>query len=293
MKAIVSKRLILFSIVLLLAASCRQQAPVQAPIVVAPPAPQAKPEERVTLVLSVGGVRGLAHIGAIDAVKQGGVKVHSVFGNSMGAVIGGMYATAPNSDLAKRYRDFIAAYQRRLEESTPVYKKMAIWLRLSDVEFDNKVFEEALSEFLGKVRIENLPVRFATSYKYRQGDSIRDEGRVSGDLAEAIARSANNPFIFKSDKLVYIDPGIDRMSAIPVEDACRTFRPDRVIAVNVTGDPVIFSRDMTCKVTEVKLNIPDFRPEEELGGSGRNFNWLYKVGFDGMTQALAKLRDTN
>ncbi len=288
MTAITPTRLIPV-MMLLLVTACVHQVPVQTTVPTSPPPPQVKAEERITLVLSVGGVRGLAHIGAIDALKQQGVKIHSVFGNSMGAIVGGLYATAPNSDLARRYRDLIAAYQAKIERETPVYKKMAIWLRLSDVEFDNKRFEAVMDEFFGRVRIENLPVRFATSYKYRQGDSIRDEGRVSGDLAEAIARSANNPFIFKSDKLIYIDPGIDRMSAIPVEDACRTFRPDRVIAVNVTGDPVIYSKDMTCKITEVKLNIPEFKPEEELGGTGRNFEWLYRVGFDSMVEALKKL----
>jgi predicted acylesterase/phospholipase RssA len=255
----------------------------------APSQPQANPEERVTLVLSVGGVRGLAHIGAIDALKRKGIKIHSVFGNSMGAVIGGLYATAPNSDLATRYRELIAAYQSKSEQDTPVYRKVAIWLKLSDVEFDNKRFETVMSDYFGRVKIENLPVKFATSYKIRQGNSIRDEGRVSGDLAEAIARSTNNPFIFKSGQLDYIDPGIDRMSAIPVEDACRTFQTERIVAVNVTGDSTYYSRQMTCKVTEVKLNIPDFRPEEELSGSGRNFEWLYRVGFDGMTDALGKL----
>lgn len=275
-------------VALILTASCSHPASVR-PTVPVPASPAVKVEERITIVLSVGGVRGLAHIGAIDALKQRGTRIDSIFGNSMGAIIGGLYCTAPHSDLIRRYRELIAAYQKRIEQDTPVYKKMAIWLRLSEVEFDNKQFEAAMSDYFGRVRIENLPVRFATSYKFRQGDSVRDEGRISGDLAEAIARSANNPFIFKNAQLTYIDPGIDRMSTIPVEDACRTFRPDRIIAVNVTGDPIFYSKDMTCKLTEIKLNIPEFKAEEELGGMGRNFDWLYRVGFDGMADALNKL----
>ncbi len=56
----------------------------------------------------------------------------------MGAVVGGLYVTAPNSDLTARYRALIAAYQKRTEESTPLYRKVAIWLRLTELSFENK-----------------------------------------------------------------------------------------------------------------------------------------------------------
>ena len=284
----VPHRLLLCSLFLLLAAgSCSR--PKQAQV----PAPEPKPpvpakEERITLVLSVGGSRGLAHIGAIDALKQKGVRIHSVFGNSMGAVIGGLYVTAPNSDLTARYRALIALYQKKTEENTPLYRKVAIWLRLTEPAFENKTFEAAMDELFGHMRIEDLPTRFATSYKVREGNTIKDVGRLSGNLAEALARSANNPFIFKNADLVFIDPGIDRISAVPVEDAFRVFRPDRIIAVNVTGDPMFQSKDVTCAVDEVKLNIPQFKPEDELSGAGKTFDWLYKLGFAGMTEALLR-----
>lgn len=284
-----SNRALISSLILILAA-CSCSPPKKTQVPAAEPKPQEPPkEERITLVLSVGGVRGLAHIGAIDALKQKGVKIDSVFGNSMGAVIGGLYVTAPNSDLTGRYRALIAAYQKRMEQDTPFYRKIGIWLRLTEANFDNKRFETVMGELFGHAKIEHLPVKFATSYKVREGDSIRDVGRVSGDLAEAIARSANNPFIFKNAQLTYIDPGIDRMSVVPVEDAFRVFKPDRIIAVNATGDQVFHSKDVTCSLTEVKLNIPEFKAEEELSGTGRNFNWLYKVGYDGMADALSKI----
>ena len=46
----------------------------------------------VALVLSSGGARGLAHIGAIEELEAQGYRITSIAGCSMGALIGGVYA---------------------------------------------------------------------------------------------------------------------------------------------------------------------------------------------------------
>ena len=48
----------------------------------------------VALVLSSGGARGLAHIGAIEELEKSGYRISSIAGCSMGALIGGVYAQA-------------------------------------------------------------------------------------------------------------------------------------------------------------------------------------------------------
>ena len=50
-------------------------------------------EKNVALVLSSGGARGLAHIGAIEQLQRRGYTIRSVVGSSMGALVGGMFAT--------------------------------------------------------------------------------------------------------------------------------------------------------------------------------------------------------
>ena len=52
-------------------------------------------QERPTtgLVLSGGAARGLAHIGVIKALEEHGIQIDAVAGTSMGAVIGGLYAS--------------------------------------------------------------------------------------------------------------------------------------------------------------------------------------------------------
>jgi hypothetical protein len=65
---------------------------------------------RTCLVLSVGGPAGVAHIGAIAALEEANIRVDCVVGNSMGALVGSLYATAPSDDLDARFKAFVGAY---------------------------------------------------------------------------------------------------------------------------------------------------------------------------------------
>ena len=50
-------------------------------------------QPKVGLVLSGGAARGLAHIGVLKALEEQGVRIDAIAGTSMGAVIGGLYAS--------------------------------------------------------------------------------------------------------------------------------------------------------------------------------------------------------
>jgi NTE family protein len=52
---------------------------------------------KVGLVLSGGGAKGFAHIGVLKVLEDAGVKVDYIGGTSMGAVVGGLYATGYNA----------------------------------------------------------------------------------------------------------------------------------------------------------------------------------------------------
>ncbi len=53
---------------------------------------EAKPP-KVGLVLSGGGAKGMAHIGALKVIEQAGIKIDYIGGTSMGAIIGALYAS--------------------------------------------------------------------------------------------------------------------------------------------------------------------------------------------------------
>ncbi|MBT8283675.1 MAG: patatin-like phospholipase family protein, partial [Muriicola sp.] len=65
----------------------------------------------IGLVLSGGGVRGMAHIGAIKVLKEHQIEAKMIAGSSAGALIGALYAG--NSDI----EDMLAFFKE-----TPLFK---------------------------------------------------------------------------------------------------------------------------------------------------------------------------
>ena len=63
----------------------------------------------VALVLSSGGARGLAHIGAIEELEAQGYHITSVAGCSMGALIGGVYVAGKLGE----FREWMKTVDRR------------------------------------------------------------------------------------------------------------------------------------------------------------------------------------
>ena len=49
--------------------------------------------QEVALVLSGGGARGLAHVGVLKALEENNIPIDYIAGTSMGAIIGGLYAS--------------------------------------------------------------------------------------------------------------------------------------------------------------------------------------------------------
>ncbi|MCK5823420.1 MAG: patatin-like phospholipase family protein, partial [Bacteroidales bacterium] len=83
--------------------------------------------QKVGLVLSGGGAKGIAHIGVIKALEENGIPIDYVAGTSMGAIIGGLYAIGLTpeemEDLIKS-DDFQKWAFGKLEESDTYFFKM-------------------------------------------------------------------------------------------------------------------------------------------------------------------------
>ena len=58
------------------------------------------PRPKIGLVLSGGAARGLAHIGVLKALEEQGIHIDAIAGTSMGAVIGGLYASGQRKKAA-------------------------------------------------------------------------------------------------------------------------------------------------------------------------------------------------
>ena len=60
-------------------------------------APQALKRKKVAVVLSGGGAKGVAHIGALKVIEKVGLPIDIITGTSMGSLVGGLYAIGYNA----------------------------------------------------------------------------------------------------------------------------------------------------------------------------------------------------
>ena len=86
-------------------------------------------EVKVGLVLSGGGAKGFAHIGALKVIEEAGVKIDYIGGTSMGAIIGALYAsgyTANELDSIFRNTDFTQLIQDNLPRDAKTFYEKEI-----------------------------------------------------------------------------------------------------------------------------------------------------------------------
>ncbi len=82
---------------------------------------------KVGLVLSGGGAKGFAHVGVLKVLEEAGIRVDYIAGTSMGAIVGGLYASGYNAnelDSILKVHDFSALIQDKLpREASSFYQK--------------------------------------------------------------------------------------------------------------------------------------------------------------------------
>lgn len=234
-------------------------------------------------VLSVGGLKGVAHIGALAALRDAGVRIDCIAGTSMGSLVAGLYATAPGVETVDRFRAFKNAYIARTKDDIGANGLLgalvvgvltggaalpALAGGILGASSVNKIDRDrvvgVLDDEFNHAEIENLPVAYVTFFQEKEGDGVTLVSARSGNLAQNIGRSIANPFIFQNLDVVadgQMDPGGDRMAAVPVDDTCRVFPGHRLIALNVTGHHLVRTGEMGCPVDEIMIDVGDVNAE--------------------------------
>lgn len=177
----------------------------------------------VALVLSSGGARGLAHIGAIEELEANGYHISSIAGCSMGALIGGVYAAGKLNE----FREWMKTIDR---------KKM---LELTDFSLSlnhlvkGKRIIEAIMEFVPDVAIEDLPIPYcAVATDLKAGKEVVF---CKGSLFEAIRASISLPSFYAPvvrDDMILIDGGV--INPIPLNRVKR-HAGDILVGIDVSG----------------------------------------------------------
>ncbi len=177
----------------------------------------------VSLVLSGGGARGMAHIGVIEILEENGYAITEVAGSSVGALIGGIYATGKLPE----FKDWICNLGR-----IDVFGLMDFAFSSKGFIKGERVFME-LKKIVQECQIEDLDIPFScNAVDYHSG-----EERIfrTGSLFSAIRASVSIPTLVQPaivDTHEYIDGGV--LNPLPVNLVDRK-ETTLLIAVNLNG----------------------------------------------------------
>ena len=226
---------------------------------------------KIGLALSGGGARGLAQIGVLRVIEKYHVPVDFIVGNSMGAVIGGLYASGYTTTqiesiaLKTNWDDVLSFSEDTKRTDLFVGEKQADQSGFLVIRFDGlqPIIPSSVSS--GQ-RLTNYFMNLTLQALYQPHPGFDDlkipfravatdllSGRRvildHGSLAEAMRASATVPLLYSSlqkDTMALVDGGL--LSNIPV-DLARSNGCDIVIAVNCTS--VLRREDQMNKPWEV------------------------------------------
>lgn len=186
-------------------------------------------KKNVALVLSSGGSRGCAHIGAINMLEKNGYKITSVAGTSMGALVGGIYATGQ----LQQFEEWISSLD------------ILEVLRLIDFSISKKGLVKG-KKIIDKIRqivpernIEDLSIPFCAVATDIIGET--EAVFTEGNLFKAIRASISIPTVFQPVKIgdrYFVDGGLT--NPIPVNRVKR-YKGDLLIVVNISS-PISYEK---------------------------------------------------
>ena len=245
----------------------------------ASPAPH---RPRIGLVLYGGGARGLAHVGVLKVLEREHVPIDVIAGTSMGAIIGGLYASGMSAGemeavLAHVHWDAMFASrvdrqqlsQRRKEEDFEISPLIEIGMRNGELRvplgaLSGRGLESLLRRHTLSARnvhqFDALPIPFravATDMESGQPVVLAD-----GDLALALRSSMSVPGVFaptEVDGRILGDGGL--VNNVPI-DVARAMGADVLIVVNI-GTPLA-ARETLSSVAGLTTQMVNILTEQNV-----------------------------
>lgn len=209
----------------------------------------------VSLVLGSGGARGYSHIGVIEELERRGYEIICVAGSSMGALVGGMYATGR----LEEYKDWVTSLNR-----IDVFRMMDLTLRGEGTIRGQRLMAH-LRDIVGNPLIEELPIPYtavATDLTHQKEIWFQN-----GLMLDAIRASIAVPGFFTpvfEEERVLVDGGV--LNPIPIIPTVAA-HADLIIAV-----------DLNAEACQPRIAMPETR---YLDRSGFSDEWH----LDGAPQA--------
>lgn len=239
-------------------------------------------DPEVGLVLSGGGAKGLAHIGALKVIEEAGVQIDYIAGTSMGAIIGSLYAagySAEQLDSIFKETNFNVLLQDVLPRNTKSFNEkdggekyifslpvnnynVSLPSGLSKGQNLYNLISRLMLHLKDRKDFEELPIPFLTvATNIETGEEvILDEGY----LPLAVSASAAIPSLFSPVEIngqLLIDGGVT--NNYPVEEL-RKRGADIIIGVDVQD--TLAGREDLKSVFGILTQISNFRTVENMEG---------------------------
>ncbi|HAX61194.1 MAG TPA: hypothetical protein DCX95_01345 [Elusimicrobia bacterium] len=188
---------------------------------------------KIALVLGGGGARGLAHIGVLKAFEEKKIPVDIIVGTSVGALIGGLYASGMSiSDLEKMSQGI------GWNKISNLSATKLLTLITAESLLSTEKLEKYLKKHIGNKRFDELKIPFACiACDIKTGERIVFK---DGEAAFAMRASATIPGVFKPVEYrhrLLVDGGI--VDNLPV-DIAKVMGADFIIAVYPQADHTTF-----------------------------------------------------
>ena len=249
--------------------------------------------QKVGLVLSGGGAKGMTHIGIIRALEENNIPIDYITGTSMGAIIGSLYAMGYSPDDMEallRSEDFKRWYSGQVEPEYGYYFKQ----NRSTPEFFNirfsfkdslhikpqilptsmvnpiqmnlvfvELFARATAACSGDFNRLFVPFRCIASDVYNKKPLIMRRG----DLGDAVRASMSFPFVFKPieiDSVLAYDGGI--YNNFPTDIMREDFKPEVIIGSVVAANPgKPKENDLMSQLENMIMQKTDYTLPDSLG----------------------------
>ncbi len=200
-------------------------------------------KQKITLVLSGGGARGIAHIGVIEELVKQGYQISSISGTSMGALIGGVYAL----DRMNELKNWLYTLDK-----IKVFSLIDFTFNSHGFIKGDKVLKK-MKEFIEDKNIEDLDVLYSATAT----DIINKKEVIftKGSIYDAIRASIAIPTVITPVKVgdtLLVDGGV--LNNIPIKNAIRC-KDDLLVVVDVNADIPLIKMLSSKNERESKLSI--------------------------------------
>lgn len=235
---------------------------------------------KVGLVLSGGGAKGLAHIGALKVIEESGVKIDYIGGTSMGAIIGALYASgysAKQLDSIFRNTDFETVLQDELPRTVRTFyeknnsERYAITLPFNKFKVSipaaiskGQNVYNMLSRLLFHVSdiedFNKLPIPFfCIATNVETGEAVLFN---NGHLVNSISASGAFPSLFDPIEIngkLLLDGGV--VNNYPIEEL-KKMGADIIIGVDVQDG--LDKKDKLRSATSILLQINNYKTVSDM-----------------------------